>query len=129
MIRLNLGIGRLLRRLVELPVHVRVAQNGLHVFAGFGEGDGFHKLRRIAIMALAQPIFHAIRTGIVSCERVLELPVVLVDHVFALARETAPALNSDSCRISDATRKGSSPLTSEYFRRSLQYAFGNSASQ
>jgi len=31
-------------RPVELAIHVGVAQDGLEVIAGFGEGDGFYEL-------------------------------------------------------------------------------------
>jgi hypothetical protein len=33
---------------VKLPVHIRIPQNGLHVFAGFGETDGLDELLRIS---------------------------------------------------------------------------------
>jgi hypothetical protein len=36
-----------LRRPPKLPVHIRIPQDGLHVFAGFGEGDGLDELLRI----------------------------------------------------------------------------------
>src|SRR4051812_28761627 len=47
----------------------------------------------------------------------------------AFAREIALGLNSDSCRISDATRKGSKVFSSEYFLKSVQKTLGNNASQ
>src|ERR1700731_1584342 len=68
------GIGREeLRRPVELPVHIRIAQNRLHVFAGFGEGDGLDELLRIAIVPLSQPVSDAVGAGIVGGQGVLEL--------------------------------------------------------
>ena len=42
-----------LRRPVKLPVHICIPQDGLHVFAGFGEGDGLDALLRIAVVALS----------------------------------------------------------------------------
>ena len=48
-------------------------------------------------------------------------------HAFAWL--TTPALNSDSCRISEATRYGSSPLLCEFATRSDQYGCGKSRFQ
>ena len=47
----------------------------------------------------------------------------------ALARDTALGLNSDSCRIRDATKYGSNEFAAAERFRSLQKAFGKSASQ
>src|SRR5271166_2756099 len=76
----------LLRRAVKLTVDTGIAQDGLHVFAGFGKRDGLDKLLRIAVMALAQPISDAVAAGVVGRESVFELSVVLVDHIFEVAR-------------------------------------------
>src|SRR5208282_3077608 len=75
-----------LRRPVELPVDTRIAQNSLHVFAGFGEGDGLDELLRIAVMTLSQPVAHAVRAGVVRGQGVFELAVVLVNHIFEVTR-------------------------------------------
>src|SRR3954452_20317540 len=48
---------------------------------------------------------------------------------YAFACEIAPGLNSDSCRINDATRLGSNPFACEYLFRSVQYGRGNNPSQ
>ena len=55
-----------LRRPVKLPVHIDIPQDGLDVFAGFGEGDGLDELLRIAVVALSQPVSHAVGAGIVG---------------------------------------------------------------
>src|SRR6202158_4548374 len=74
-----------LRRPVKLAVHIRIAQDGLHVFAGFGEGDGLDELLRIAGVALSQPVSYAVAAGIVGGQRIFELSVLLVDHIFEVA--------------------------------------------
>lgn len=61
-----------LRRPVKLPIHGGVTHDGLHVFARFGEWDGFYELGRIAVRALAHPFFDAVRSGVVGGEGVLE---------------------------------------------------------
>ncbi len=38
----------------------REARRSLHVFAGFGEGDGLDELLRIAVVALSQPVSNAV---------------------------------------------------------------------
>src|SRR5262249_51227273 len=45
---------------VQLPGEIGVANNILNIFARFGKRNRFHKLLRIAIFALLQPILHAI---------------------------------------------------------------------
>src|SRR5258706_14209379 len=75
-----------LRRPVELAVNIRIAQDRLYVFAGFGKRDGPDELLRIAVVALSQPVSHAVGAGIVGGQRVLELSVVLVDHLLEVPR-------------------------------------------
>src|ERR1700687_2707359 len=75
-----------LRRPVKLAVHIRVAQDGLHVFAGFGEGDGLDELLRIAVVTLSQPVSDAVGAGVVGGQSVLKLSVVFVDHLLEVAR-------------------------------------------
>ena len=71
---------------VELAVDTRIAQDGLHVFAGFGKGDGLDKFLGIAVMTLSQPVSDTVGAGIVGGQRIFELSVVLVDHIFEIAR-------------------------------------------
>ena len=55
-----------LRRPIELAVHIRIPQDSLHIFAGFGEGDGLDELLRIAVVTLSQPVSDAVGAGIVG---------------------------------------------------------------
>src|SRR5208337_2824107 len=79
-------MGEELRCPVKLSVHISIPQDSLHVLAGFREGDGLDELLRIAVVPLSQPLSDAVGAGIVGGERVLELSVVLIDHIFEVAR-------------------------------------------
>jgi hypothetical protein len=50
----------ILWRPVKLLVHAGVAQDGLDILAGLGEGDGLDELLRVAIFPLAQPVIDAV---------------------------------------------------------------------
>src|SRR5581483_1949746 len=71
---------------VELLIHARVAHDGLHIFARFGEWNRLNELLRVAEVAVAQPRFHAIRPGVISSERVFRMPVELVEQFLEVAR-------------------------------------------
>jgi hypothetical protein len=53
-------------RAVELLVQAGVAEDGLHVFSGLGEGDGFYELLGVAVFALRQPFVDSLRTSVVG---------------------------------------------------------------
>src|SRR5437868_15418233 len=77
---LRLSISR-----IQQPVHGGIAHDGLHVFAGFAERDRLDELVNIPIWTLALPRFHALRSGIVGCERIFHLSVEAVHHVLEIA--------------------------------------------
>src|SRR5512146_3519834 len=47
-----------LRHPIQLPVHGRIAHDGLHVLTGFGERDGLHEFRRILKVTVGNPVLH-----------------------------------------------------------------------
>src|SRR5450755_3065215 len=73
-------------RPVKLAIHTGVAQDGLHIFAGLGKGDGLDEFLGIAVVALSQPVSYAVGAGVVGGQGVLELSVVLIDHFFEITR-------------------------------------------
>lgn len=50
---------------VQPSINIRVAQHGLHVLAGFGEGDRFHKLGRLAVHLPREPLHYTVGAGVV----------------------------------------------------------------
>src|SRR5579872_6021686 len=68
-----------LRCPIQLPVNVRIPQDGLHVLARLSERNRFHKFLGIAIFSLTQPVLHAICARVVSRQRILECSE-FVDH-------------------------------------------------
>src|SRR5580704_5978207 len=59
-----------LRCSVHLLIDLGVAHDGLHVVTCFGKGDRLDELFHVAIVARRTPIFHAVRAGIVSRQRI-----------------------------------------------------------
>src|SRR5947207_3943666 len=79
------------RRSIQLLVHIRVPHDGLHVFAGFGEGNRLDEFLNVAILAGGLPVAHSIIPGVVGCESILEASE-LVHH---RAEITRPQLQID----------------------------------
>src|SRR5260370_41747345 len=70
---------------VKLAINIGIPHDRLHVFAGFGERNGFDKLLHIAIFPSGLPVLHAIIAGVVSGEGVFESSK-LVHHGTKIAR-------------------------------------------
>src|SRR5450432_1720985 len=71
---------------VQLAIDAGIPHDGLHVFPGFGERDGFHEFGGIAVGPLSYPFLDAVGAGVVGGQRVLERSAELVDHSFEIAR-------------------------------------------
>src|SRR5438045_7993099 len=74
-----------LRGPIQLPIHIRVPHDGLHILARFREWNGLDEFLDIAIFPCRLPVTHAIVSGIVSGESVLEASE-LVHHGAEIAR-------------------------------------------
>src|SRR5215469_3418698 len=62
----------MLGRSVQLPIHVRVAHDGLNILAGFGKRNRFDKLLDVAILGSRLPVFDAIVAGVIGGESIFE---------------------------------------------------------
>src|SRR6185437_6655176 len=66
---------------VELTVDLLVADDGLDVIPGLGEGDGFDKFVHAAVFAVALPVGDAAVSSIIGGEGVLGVVAELVEHL------------------------------------------------
>jgi hypothetical protein len=76
-------------KIVDRPVGLLVAQNGLDVFARLRERNGLHKLVDARIRAGGLPIHHAIVARVVGGQRVLLHAAEVVEHLAQIARSQA----------------------------------------
>jgi hypothetical protein len=78
------ALGALGGEFVELAVDLFVAQNGLDVFASFGEGDGLYKFVDAMVVADALPIDDAVISGVVSGKGVFGLATEFLQGLFQI---------------------------------------------
>lgn len=66
---------------VELAIHRSVSQHGFHVFACFGEGDGFHKFGGFLVLVPGDPLVHAGLAGVVGSQGLFPFATPLIEQV------------------------------------------------
>src|ERR1039458_2129654 len=65
---------------IELPIHRRVSQHRLHVFARFRKWNGFYKFGGLLVLVPGNPVVHAGFASIVGSQRLLPLAAPLIEQ-------------------------------------------------